>query len=474
MTSLRRIITTVCCGLICAGLCGCHKSQSQAPAKKLSPAEKKQQRLEWNLKTTVAAYESGGRRSSSWDGYAEDALNEFAHVRAKATEGEPWQQVIATNCAAAVDAGCDDPMILYLFVKFSMAHTNDAAGFSRAYCRVAQAMEKSSYPPVRKFYAEARALQQLSYTYGLAGMQRPEVGDLPSDISDQLLRVLQERDAPPDEVYEVCAEGLQGFNSHPEDYEQAYRQIEASLFSYWPNEATTWMLKGEAFTRMAWNARGSGFANTVTPEGWKAFSENLSQARQALEKAWKLDPQDPRIAVHMLSVELGEGKDRKSMEQWFQRAMDLDPNDYDACSEKLNYLEPKWYGSVEEAVAFGRQCAQNKKWGGDVPLILLDAHYYNSQMGETDSDKAAYWKRPEVWPDLRMAFDRFFEANPEAVERYNQYALYAFKCEQWTTFLELVAKLEPGNYNYFGNKDGFDAMVRLAKEHAVTAPAGTP
>src|SRR6185369_6013036 len=72
---------------------------------------------------------------------------------AKATEGEPWQQVIATNCAAAVDAGCDDPMILYLFVKFSMAHTNDAAGFSRAYCRVAQAMEKSSYPPVRKFYA---------------------------------------------------------------------------------------------------------------------------------------------------------------------------------------------------------------------------------------------------------------------------------------------------------------------------------
>ena len=30
------------------------------------------------------------------------------------------------------------------------------------------------------------------------------------------------------------------------------------------------------------------------------------------------------------------------MELWFQRAMELNPNDYDACNYKLLYLEPKW------------------------------------------------------------------------------------------------------------------------------------
>ena len=63
------------------------------------------------------------------------------------------------------------------------------------------------------------------------------------------------------------------------------------------------------------------------------------------------------------------------MELWFDRAMELDPNDYDACYYKLYYLEPKWYGSVKDMLDFGRECVDSKVWGGRVPLVLTDAHY---------------------------------------------------------------------------------------------------
>lgn len=49
-----------------------------------------------------------------------------------------------------------------------------------------------------------------------------------------------------------------------------------------------------------------------------------------------------------------------------------------------------------------------------------------------------YWKQHEVWSDINAAYERFFEVNPDATGRYYQYALYAYKCEQWTKFIELI------------------------------------
>ncbi|MFO1465163.1 MAG: hypothetical protein U1F35_01755 [Steroidobacteraceae bacterium] len=36
---------------------------------------------------------------------------------------------------------------------------------------------------------------------------------------------------------------------------------------------------------MAWKARGDGFSNTVTPEGWKLFEERLAKARKLMDEA---------------------------------------------------------------------------------------------------------------------------------------------------------------------------------------------
>ena len=54
----------------------------------------------------------------------------------------------------------------------------------------------------------------------------------------------------------------------------------------------------------------------------------------------------------MISVVLAKSGKRDEMEMWFDRAMNLNPNNYAACGSKLNYLAPEWFGSKEDMLAF--------------------------------------------------------------------------------------------------------------------------
>ena len=58
----------------------------------------KTQRLKWNLKTLVNAYQKAGHTNPKWDEPATRALTEFARVRAQCAESkEAWGWIIATN-----------------------------------------------------------------------------------------------------------------------------------------------------------------------------------------------------------------------------------------------------------------------------------------------------------------------------------------------------------------------------------------
>ena len=66
------------------------------------------------------------------------------------------------------------------------------------------------------------------------------------------------------------------------------------------------MLEGERQIEVAWRARGNGFVNTVTTEGWNGFTEHLALARQSLTKAWELRPDLAAAPARMIYVALGD------------------------------------------------------------------------------------------------------------------------------------------------------------------------
>jgi hypothetical protein len=457
--------------LICFGLFVAACLVFTACGKKVTPQEVRRSRLDWNLKTTVGVYQEAGNTDAAWNEPATNALAEFARSRSGVSDlDDNWSEIIRKDCDAAVKAGCDDPMIRYLYIKFSMSQTSSPKDSADAFCKTADDMQQSLYPPIRKFYASLRALQQVYSAYGTNADQET-IHELAQGIMNNLMDTLNDKITPPEEVYDVCHETLAAYSGGKIAYEHCYGQIEQPLFQNWPNESISWLLKGEAYIQMAWLARGSGYANGVTDEAWKSFRAGLATAEDSLEKAWKLNSKDERIPIQMIRVDEGQQKGRADMELWFNRAMAINPNSYQACEFKLHYLYPQWYGSREDMVAFGRECVASTNWGGNVPLILSDAHREYGLYLDVN-EQATYWKRPDVWPDIKASFDRFFELNPGAIGYYHNYAWYAYHAEQWDALNEIIPKLGPINYNFFGGKDEFDKMVELAKEHAgKTSPA---
>ena len=464
--TLKSFIWMGVCIAICLITVACHKSGRH---KRLTPEATRQMRLGWNLKTLVEAYKTAGRTDPKWDEPAESALNEWARIRSHSTDSdEDWRSIISHNCAAAIDAGCADPMIRYLSLRNTINRIGTKQEVANEYCKVAQDMEGSPYPSIRKFYAWERAGQQLKSAYGSRSNFPPELQQLDNwgKAESDLLNALSDRTMPPEEAYDACHELLEAWKWSNDHYSSLYQNIEGKLTDDWKSDPLFLLLKGEVYIQLGWQARGGGYANTVTSEGWKLFGKRLAVAEEALNTAWQLSTNDPRIAVKMIWVELGQGKGRDRMELWFQRAMKADPNDYDACDAKLLYLEPKWYGSVADMLEFGCECVSNKQWGGHVPLILMDAHVAIQQQFAADAEKADYWKQPQVWTDLNSAFERFFELNPGEIGWYHNYAWYAYQAGQWATLNKLIPKLGPVNYDYFGGRDKFEEMVAQAKKHA--------
>ena len=152
------------------------------------------------------------------------------------------------------------------------------------------------------------------------------------------------------------------------------------------------------------------------------------------------------------------------METWFQRAMVADTNCYDACHTKLNYLEPKWYVSEKEMLAFGHECADSEAWGGSVPLILAEAHSriatYHQKAGGKD-----YFHSSKVWKDIKMCFEKFFARYPDAIGWRHNYARYAYRCQQWEALRTQIGLMGPINYKFFGGRDAYDEMLEQLDQH---------
>lgn len=178
--------------------------------------------------------------------------------------------------------------------------------------------------------------------------------------------------------------------------------MEATLFpalkKYWPDDAFSYIAQGRYFIEEAWRARGNDYAGAVTKEGWKGFEESLAKADAILRRGWEADRTDVKLPIEMITVCMGRSEPRAEMEKWFERAMKLDPNSEQAVMAKANYLQPKWLGTPEELLSFGRECVETRHWGGAIPLTLVWVHYQLRIFSGFDPQK--YFSNKIVWGDL--------------------------------------------------------------------------
>jgi hypothetical protein len=352
---------------------------AESPAKPANSSEVTNQtesRLRWNLKMLVEDYDRIGTRDAKWDKDARAALEGFARIRANPTGDLTLLiPVVSNSVQKAVSAGCTDPMITYLHLRsigrFKARTVAEEAELNR---QAAKGLQSSGYHSLRKAYAclwTAEAYRRMSDSpTNLA----PGTSIYRGRLRTNVIETVRDASVPGDEIYELCTLTLEQLAHNVYLQEGWFAVIEPNLLKHWPEDYRMYLIKGSVHVPYAWNARGGGYADTVSEANFKVFHDRLEVAADALRRAWKLNSQDPRIPTEMLRVELGLGQGRDEMEKWFQRAMALDPANYAACGHKMHYLEPKWYGSEEDMLAFGRECVTSGKWKGSVPLTLAEAH----------------------------------------------------------------------------------------------------
>lgn len=155
--------------------------------------------------------------------------------------------------------------------------------------------------------------------------------------------------------------------------------------------------RGQLLIEWAWDARGSGWANTVTPEGARLFLQRLQEAQRELEQAVRINPSGWVAHSRLLTVARGLGLPRDFMEDHFRRAVKLRPRYLPVYEAKMQCLQPRWGGTPEELIEFGRECAATGYWEESIPRVLPFAL---RDCSTNPADSGRIWtlfKVPEVW-----------------------------------------------------------------------------
>jgi len=128
---------------------------------------------------------------------------------------------------------------------------------------------------------------------------------------------------------------IQKFQAHHRNLEKAY-----------------W-LNAMYLVKKAWEARGGGYAETVTRKNYELFSQFLREAKTEAEQSLSLNPNYVQSYQALIRISLGLDSKQNAIEA-FEAGKLIEPQDSKIHFELLNALTKKWLGSTEEMFEFAR------------------------------------------------------------------------------------------------------------------------
>ena len=216
-----------------------------------------------------------------------------------------------------------------------------------------------------------------------------------------------------------------------------YRRWQAAF----PESPIRPVAEASAWIDYAWQARGSGWAHTVTDEGWQRFSERLATARRLLETGPSLCPHHAAV---FQTVALGQSWSRADYDALFERAVQAHPTYLPYYFRKAYWLLPRWHGEPGELQRWAAAEARSGRAGGGLSIYArihwAEANYID------DEDR---WK-PQAggfdWTLNRQAFEDLLAATPRSYWNRIAYARFAWLARDRDTFRHVLADVSPGHY----------------------------
>lgn len=135
-----------------------------------------------------------------------------------------------------------------------------------------------------------------------------------------------------------------------------------------PKSVTARVALASAYLGYAEDARGTGYANTVSESGWKLFGERTAEAKRILDEASSLPTRCPEWYLAMQFVAQNQGWEVADARALFERATKFEPGYYYYSRVLANYLSPKWSGEAGDTEKVTQEAAD--RIGGEQGDIL--------------------------------------------------------------------------------------------------------
>lgn len=311
---------------------------------------------EWFATKLAADFQAHGRKDAPWADQLAAFHAAFAAAIADQFADEAGLAKLEGTAADLVKAGCDDPVFLMGKARLGIAK-QQLREAQLALRKALPAVQKAGYPPFYEFL-------NLSWTRRTmpGGMSQPMPKLYEAAIAAARDPAFAGRDR---QIYVRSVMPTEG----------PFLAAAAKAFALPDSGVDPWIaavVAGRAAIVAGWEARGNEFAHKVTPEGWKTFEAQLALAREQLTKAHEMHPELPEAAAEMITVSMADGSDEERL--WFDRAVAAEFDHADSYQRfGLNALLPRWGGSHEEMLEFGRAGLATGRFETIVPSTFLDA-----------------------------------------------------------------------------------------------------
>lgn len=196
-------------------------------------------------------------------------------------------------------------------------------------------------------------------------------------------------------------EGI-GLNEHcAQDIQQWVKQ--------YPDSYIANLFAGVSNTCLAWIARTAKRAVDVSEDNAERYIRLLEEALEYLTRADQLNEEDAEICARTIRVLMGLSAEEEQTLSYFNAAASFIPNHLMAHLMMLNYLTPKWKGSVEAMHDFA-----NTRYaeGGSSLLIVLKLFAITEEW---------LWYDMNDENDKHKAFFKDDTFNNSIVDLYNTY-----------------------------------------------------
>jgi len=100
----------------------------------------------------------------------------------------------------------------------------------------------------------------------------------------------------------------------------------------------------DASVGFGWKARGTGFSDTVTSEGWRLLSERVAPAESVVTTTAGRAAKTPEWYRVMIDLGRVQGWERGRVDTLFADAVTLEPRYLHLYSAMARYLTPRWQG----------------------------------------------------------------------------------------------------------------------------------